>query len=353
VNVIIANKYSQMLSNLRIDIIKNVQGEYTADEIVSNFQNFFFNKMILDITAVKDYANIATIQKLSFGLDMSKVILLLDDSPIVNSPSYISELVSMGIYNFTRNIDAVAYLVNNPNSYKDVAQYHILGGAKPAGTVESAGSNISLEPGQVNSNFINDSVNKMFMGTRVIAIKSLTEGAGATTLTYMMKKALEGTYRALAVEVDKNDFMYFNDSDLRSVTSGELESITKNPNSDYEVILVDINDSDKINDIKEVIHLIEPTTIKLNKMIRMDRMVLEKMKEYQLVLNKSMLSDKDVEEFEYESRCKTFDDLPYLDEKKEENMPVKELLYKMGFDRLIPEGLEKKPVKLFGIVKDE
>ena len=34
-------------------------------------------------------------------------------------------------------------------------------------------------------------------------------------------------------------------------------------------------------------------------------------------------------------------------------MPVKKLLYKMGFDRLIPEGIEKKPVKLFGIVKDE
>ena len=351
-NVIIANKYSQMLSNLRIDIIKNVQGEFSADEIVSNFQNFFFNKMILDITAIRDYTNIATIQKLSFGLDMSKVILLLDDTPVVNSPSYISQLVSMGIYNFTRNIDAVAYLVNNPNSYKDVAQYHILG-AGGAQNGDGKGQNISLEPGELNSNFINDSVNKMFMGTRVIAVKSLTEGAGATTLTYMMKKVLAGKYRVLAVEVDKNDFMYFNDSDLRSVTSGELESITKNPNSDYEVILVDINDSDKVSDIKEVIHLIEPTTIKLNKMIRMDRTILDKMKNYQIVLNKSMLNEKDVEEFEYESRCKTFDDLPYLNEKEEEIDPVKKLLYKMGFDRLIPEGIEKKPVKLFGIVKDE
>ena len=79
-NVIISNRYSEMLSNLNIDVIKNVRGEYDAEVIVSNFQNFFFNKMILDITAVKDYRNIANIQKLSFGLDMSKVILLLDDS---------------------------------------------------------------------------------------------------------------------------------------------------------------------------------------------------------------------------------------------------------------------------------
>ena len=332
-NVIIANKYSQMLSNLKIDIIKNVEGEFEVDDIVSNFQNFYYNKMILDITAVKDYQNIATIQKLSFGLDMSKVILLLDDSPTVNSPSYISEIISMGIYNFTRNIDAIAYLINISNNGKT--------------------TNISINPGEVNSNFINESVNKMFMGTRVIAIKDLTEGAGATTLTYMMKKALEGSYKVLALEVDKHDFMYFNDSDLRSVTSAELETITKNPNSDYEIILVDINDSPKISTIKEVIHLIEPTTIKLNKMIRLDRLVLEKMKNYQIVLNKSLLSDKDVEEFEYESRCKTFSNLPYLDDKKEDNRDIKVLLYKMGFDKMVPEGLEKKTVKWFGIVKDE
>ncbi|MBR1416210.1 MAG: hypothetical protein IJ572_00130 [Bacilli bacterium] len=348
-NVIIANKYAQMLSNLKIDIIKNVQGEYEVDDIVSNFQNFFFNKMILDITAVKDYKNIATIQKLSFGLDMSKVILLLDDSQEVNSPSYISELISMGIYNFTRNIDAVAYLVNNPNSYKDVAQYHILGSSGPV----SENQNISLDPGKVDSNFINESVNKVFMGTRVIAIKDLTEGAGATTLTYMMKKALEQNYRVLAVEVDKHDFMYFNDSDLRSVTSGELESITNNPNSDYEVILVDINDSPKLSSIKEALHLIEPTTIKLNKMIRLDRLVLEKMKSYQVILNKSLLSPKDIEEFEYESRCKTFENLPYLDDKQENIQEINKLLYKMGFDKMVPGGLEKKSVKLFGIVKDE
>src|SRR5574344_1464921 len=181
-NVIIANKYSEMLSNLKIDVIKNIQGEFDADDSVSNFQNFFFKKMILDITAIKDYANIANIQKLSFGLDMSKVILLLDDSPLVNSPQYISELISMGIYNFTRNIDAIQYLIDNPNSYKDVAQYHILGSSGP---LNDAKSNIDLDPGKVNSNFINESVNKVYMGPRVIAIKDLTEGAGATTFTYM------------------------------------------------------------------------------------------------------------------------------------------------------------------------
>ena len=184
-NVIISNRYSEMLTNLPIDIIKNVRGEYDADVIVSNFQNFFFNKMILDITAVKNYKDITNIQKLSFGLDMNKVILLLDDSREVNSPTYLSELVSMGIYNFTRSVDNLVYLIDNPNTYKDVARYHMLGGNP------NANMNVSLEPDNINSNFLNNSINRVFMGSRVIAIKNLTEHAGATTLNYMLKKQLE------------------------------------------------------------------------------------------------------------------------------------------------------------------
>ena len=123
-NVIISNRYSEMLTNLNIDIIKNVRGEYEPEVIIANFENFFFNKMILDITAVIGYKNIATIQKLASGLDMNKVIVLLDDSPEVNSPSYLSGLVSMGIYNFTRNIDSIEYLINNPNYYVRATNYN-------------------------------------------------------------------------------------------------------------------------------------------------------------------------------------------------------------------------------------
>ena len=56
-NVIVSNKYQPMLESLDIDIIKSVNGEFDADEIISTFQNFFFQRMILDITAIKDYRN--------------------------------------------------------------------------------------------------------------------------------------------------------------------------------------------------------------------------------------------------------------------------------------------------------
>ena len=88
-NVKITNKYSALLANLDIDFIKSVEGVFTPEEIIMQFNNFFYNKMILDITAIKDYQDITKIQELSVNMDMSKVILLLDDSEIVNSPRYL------------------------------------------------------------------------------------------------------------------------------------------------------------------------------------------------------------------------------------------------------------------------
>ena len=125
-NVIVSNKYQLMLENLGIDVIKSLNGEYEVDEIISTFQNFFYQRMILDITAIKDYKDIRNLQKLSISLPMDKIILLLDDTQESTSPMYLSKLISMGIYNFTRNVDGIQYLYNHPNSYRDVAQFHQL-----------------------------------------------------------------------------------------------------------------------------------------------------------------------------------------------------------------------------------
>ena len=104
-NVIVANKYQSMLEELDVDVIKRLDGEFEVDELVRQFENFFFQRMILDITAIKNYKDIKNLQRLSISLDMDKVILLLDDSPDSTSSEYLSKLISMGIYNFTRNIE--------------------------------------------------------------------------------------------------------------------------------------------------------------------------------------------------------------------------------------------------------
>lgn len=352
-NVIVSNKYSAMLSGLNnnpnIDLIKTVNGEFDVDSLIAQFQNFFFNKMILDITAVKGYQDISQIQRLSFGMDMNKIILLLDDSEIVNSPQYLSELVSMGIYNFTRNIDAIPYLVENPNKYKDVAQFHLLG---QSGS-EGSSANSLFKGGDQNTTLFTDSSYSMpgLNATRVIGFKNLTDHAGATSLIYMIKKQLSLFYKVIGYEIDKNDFIFFNDPDLNSVSSSEFATVVKNTNN-VHVVLVDLNDSSLESECSEIIYLIEPTTIMLNKMIRQDRTILDKIKNRIVVLNKSLLDSNDVKDFEAEAGCRVFYNIPPLDDKKERHRAIDELLNMLGFDKNKPANDGNRGVRLFGIVKE-
>ena len=108
-NVIVSNKNAGLLESLDVEIIKTINGEFTADEIIGTFSNFFFNRMFLDITALKDYTNISNIQKLSINLDMDKVIFLLDNK-LMSDTSFLSKLISMGIYNFANNKESLMYL---------------------------------------------------------------------------------------------------------------------------------------------------------------------------------------------------------------------------------------------------
>ena len=329
-NVIVANKFQSLLGTLDIDLIKSINGEFTPADLAVQFSNFFFNKMILDITAIKDYKDITVMQELSVSMDMSKVIILLDDSEVVNSPTYLSQLVSMGIYNFTRSLDAVKFLIDNPNSYKDVASYHNLNAFTPMMNNNDTGT--VMQP----------------MNLRVIGFKNVTEHAGATTLVYMLKKQLERIYKVKAVEVDKKDFTYLNDKALESTTSSELSAyITMNGNQ--EVILVDLNDDASESLCSEVIYLIEPGLIKLNKLIRRDHAAFEKLKNKKIVLNRSILSNKDVMDFEYESRSKVFFNIPYLDDKKDYQKVLDDFLLSLGFIRLKDDGESKS--KLFNIFK--
>ena len=123
-NIIISNRFSSQLKTLNIDVIKEINGVYDADQITSNLANIYYDHIIFDITALKDNTNIENIQKLSASFDMSKVILLLDDNKYFLTQEFISSIISIGIYNFTKNIEGVKYLLEKPNSYGDVMKYH-------------------------------------------------------------------------------------------------------------------------------------------------------------------------------------------------------------------------------------
>ena len=328
-NVIVANKYQSLLGSLNIDVIKSINGEFTVDELIAQFQSFYFNKMIIDVTAIKGYEDIKVMQNLSVNFDMTKVILLLDDSEKVNSPMYISQLISMGIYNFSNDINTIRYLIDNPNQYKDVANYHNISGfKKPA----------------LNDKAVDNTRGKM--SQKIIGFKNVTEHAGATTLIYLLKLHLEKVYNVKAVEIDKNDFIYFNDSSLESTSSIGFADFLSN-NASLDVILVDLNDGNVNEYCTDIIYLIEPGLIKLNKLIRQDNAIFTKLNEKKIVLNRSVLDTKDVSDFEKESGSKVFYNIPYLDDKIDDQMIVNAFLVALGFSRVD----EHNSSGIFGIFK--
>lgn len=313
-NVIISNKYQSLLGTLNIDVIKTVNGEFTVNDLINQFSNFYYNKMIIDITAIKNYEDVNTMRELSINFPMEKVIILLDDSPKVNSSMYLSQLVSIGIYNFTKNIDAIPFLIDNPNSYKDVASYQSL----------------NIDPTSFSK--MDNKNDNSRIEQRVIGFKNVTEHAGATTLVYMLKQQLQKEYRVKALEINSNDFEYFNDKSLESADF--MNAAFKISNyTDSEVVLVDLNDGEE-NICNEVIYLIEPGIIKLNKLIRNDRKIFDKLRNKKIVLNKSVLNTSDVSDFEYESGSRVFFNIPCLDEKLDNNKKINEFLIALGFSRI-------------------
>lgn len=333
-NVIISNKNQLLLENLGIDVIKEMNGEFDADEIIATFQNFFYQRMILDITALKDYTNIVNLQKMSISLPMDKLILLLDGSDATSNPTFLSNLVSMGIYNFTKNIEGVQYLYNSPNTYRDVAQFHSLN--TPVGqpqVPQSSSINNASPVAEVAAPMYSAPSEPEFFGTRIIGIKNITKQSGASSLVYMMKKELSKNYKVVAIEVDKTDFTYFKDKDMISTITNDVGMVI-NKHKDKNVILVDINNSIVAEGFcQDVLYLIEPSIIKLEKLMVLNASALQGLKDKKIILNQSLLGQADVANFEYEAKVKVFYNLAPLNERDKKLSELNKLLVKLGFTK--------------------
>ena len=133
-NVMVYNRYKDLLMGLNIEVMKSLEGVYNVDEIIDTFTNFYYDKMILDITAIRDYQNTDNLQKLAMNINMENVILLLDNTPETDSKTYLSKLISLGIYNFTKNAEGINYLLVHPHTYRDVVNIHNLQDLEPQTT---------------------------------------------------------------------------------------------------------------------------------------------------------------------------------------------------------------------------
>lgn len=322
-NVIIANKKKEILDKLNIDIIKSVDGEYSVDELISMFTNFFFNKMIIDITAIKDFNNIENIRKFTKTIDVTKTIFLLGDTSLESSKEFISDLISMGVYNFTRNLEGVMELYNKPNTYEDVKMYH---------------SDTSFRGGFVEETEVKEIADytdseEFEEGLKIIGVQNLTDGAGATTLTVQMVKQLNLNYKAIGIELNKQDFVFFTAPYLYSCTS-KADTIRKiNEHKDCEVVVIDLNKFEDNEFCTEIIYLVEPSTIKLTKLLKRNRIVFNNLRGEKIVLNKTALKSGDVSDFETEVGTRVFTCVNNFNDRSDRVLTVDELLMKLGFSK--------------------
>ena len=315
-NVIVANERQNDLANLDVDIIKNMTGSFQVQEIVEMFKNFFYGKMILDVTALKQYSDLRTYEDLIQGLDPDKIVFLLPEGSSLCTPNFLSKLISIGIYNFTTNLKGVKILLKKTNTLKDVE--HIQ-------KMASGNSDSSEEESTVSI------TTKVTDGVTIIGFRNVTEHAGSTTLIYILKKELSNAFgkeNVIAIEVGKSDFGFFGDKNMISVRDVELrDTIEKYSNAN--VILIDLNQCKEDSYCSDILYLLEPSTLRLNKLIRKNREIFQELKNRKLVLNKSLLLNNDVIDFEKEAGMKVFYNLPPLDERKR-NAIVNDFLMKLG-----------------------
>lgn len=323
-NVIVSNEQQSTLVNLDVDIIKNISGQYSANEIVEMFKNFFYSKMILDVTALKSYTELKTYEELRNGLDVEKIIFYLPDGSSLCTSNFLAQLIQIGIYNFTTNLEGIKYLIKKPNTIKDVEHILKLGMSQdiPGGNTQNSSPAISMDT--PISEVISEEA-------QIIGIKNITEHAGATTFIYMLKNELQSIYGkdgVVCLELDKNDFQLFNDKSMISIKNTQLKQALAQLKN-VKIILVDLNGITDDSFCKEVLYLIEPSTVKLNKLIRRNREILGKLKNRKVVLNKSLLQNTDVADFESEANLKVYYNMPPLDERKRNGI-INDLLIKLG-----------------------
>lgn len=356
-NVLVLSEQQSQLQSIEVDIIKSVTGKFEASEIVNMFKDFFFNKMILDVTALKGYENPTTYKIIVDGINPDKVIFFLPEGSDLCTSGFLSRLINFGIYNFTTNIEGAKYLVKKSNTLKDVESIiKMTQGANPTDfskeetNSQQKSSQYQNTPQEESKSNINN-FSSVAIGNQpmIVGFQNVTDHAGATSLIYMLKKELNEIYKdkVYAVELDKMDFLSYSDKTMISTTSQQVRNVFNKLNN-AKVILVDLNNTTQKDLCTTTLYLMEPSIIKLNTLMRKNKSILSVLKDKDVLLNKSLLTQKEIYEFEYESGIKILYNMPPLNDRKR-NEVIIDFLKKI---RLISDNSNNTGSgKIFGLFR--
>ena len=90
--------------------------------------------------------------------------------------------------------------------------------------------------------------------------------------------------------------------------------------------------------------------IRLNKVMRKNKNTFNALRGKRVVLNKSLLTNKDIVDFEYEAKAKVFYNIPPLDERKR-NEVIADFLSRIGLTK--KDKHDKDDGKILGLFKNK
>ncbi len=343
-NLVIVNKNINVINSLNIDVIKTLHGEFNVDDLKSELVNFYFNRVIIDITAIKNFIVSSNLFDVLNYFGKDKVILLLDNNDYCNDNKFISDLINNGFYNFTKNAQGISYLISRSNTYDDVKKYLKNDTFASVLTENSNPKNNNINQTEQHISSVTDNINQIEQPTNsaisnnkqvIIGVQNLSEGAGATTLMCQMVKQLSLNYNVKGIEINGHDSLYFrNPNILYYIDYLETKLNIEKKLKDIHVIIIDLNyfeDKDHLCD--DIIYLLEPGIIRLSKCINNTSYFKEKIEGKKIVLNRSALKDDEINYFERQTGINVFYNLINFDERRERLLSVDKLLLKLGFDK--------------------
>lgn len=333
-NIIVSNKQKNIIDNVNIDAIKELNGLFNVDDLISKLKNYFFNRVILDATSVVNFTSEEVLTKLAQEIGSERLVILLPNKP--EPPrEFVKRLNDLKINNFSNNIDDVVRMLNNNEN--DVNDMDISNNFYTDNNIDINDNTVNNlngndDMGSIENNYRNDmpmangnsSFNMSSVGNRkIIGFKNVTSHAGSTTLAYLLYKIIKQKLHkdVLAVEVNKNDFIYYNDINLVSVKDSELKNVIKE--SHAEIVLIDLNNCEDNEICNEILYLIEPSIIKLNQLMLGNRVIFRTLNSKKIILNKSMLSLNDVEIFSNEAGVAIYFNIPPLNDRADNEILLK------------------------------
>jgi len=162
----------------------------------------------------------------------------------------------------------------------------------------------------------------------------------------MMMNELSKKYTVKCIEVNKDDFKYFKNGNMKSVNAETfMNEILAEPYPD--VILVDQNNYDNEFLIKETLYLLEPSIVKFGRAVSRNPELVNELKGKQVVFNKTQMPLPKLQEFSKANGLEPLDIIRNVNERDKINPQVINLLTKLGFNKanngnIINDDTEKK-----------